>query len=95
MHHQGIKKAPVALASRASWPTCLTTKRVAFVAAFGFPESRAAGTVTQRLGGKLPGAIWLASIGVSCIALVQAMIFAFLERIRADRASAARRGREC
>jgi predicted MFS family arabinose efflux permease len=57
----------------------------ACVAAVGFPESHSQRTVTQRLAGKLPRAVWLAAIGVSCMALVQAMTFAFVERIGADR----------
>lgn len=57
----------------------------ACVAALGFPEVRPAGGQAQRLPGKLPRAVWLAAIGVSCMALVQAMMFSFLERIGADR----------
>ncbi|MCS0627890.1 MFS transporter [Telluria mixta] len=57
----------------------------ACVAALGFPEAPAASAVTQRSGAKLPRAVWLAAIGVSCMALVQAMMFAFVERIGADR----------
>jgi predicted MFS family arabinose efflux permease len=57
----------------------------ACVAALGFPASRSPGTLAQRQGGSLPRAVWLAAFGVSCMALVQAMIFAFVERIGADR----------
>jgi predicted MFS family arabinose efflux permease len=57
----------------------------ACVAALGFPESRPLGTVGQRQGGKLPRAVWLAAFGVSCMALVQAMMFACVERSGADR----------
>ncbi|MBY0557700.1 MAG: MFS transporter [Burkholderiaceae bacterium] len=55
------------------------------VAALGFPAMRTHGAATQRLDGKLPRTVWLASIGVSCMALLQAMMFAFLERIGVDR----------
>lgn len=67
------------------WSFAAIMAFAAGVAALGFPESRSPGTVTQRPAGKLPRAVWLASVGVSCMALVQAMMFAFLERIGADR----------
>lgn len=56
----------------------------ACVAALDFPEARAGGAA-QRQGGALPRSVWLASIGVSCMALTQAMMFAFVERIGAER----------
>jgi predicted MFS family arabinose efflux permease len=34
---------------------------------------------------KLPRLVWLSACGVSCMALVQAMVFSFVERIGADR----------
>jgi predicted MFS family arabinose efflux permease len=57
----------------------------ALVAALGFPAPRATDPAQQRQGGKLPRAVWLAAIGISCMALTQAMMFAFVERIGADR----------
>jgi len=35
--------------------------------------------------GKMPRAVWLGAAGISCMALVQAMIFSFVERIGSDR----------
>jgi predicted MFS family arabinose efflux permease len=60
----------------------------ACVAAIGFPATRLpAGATPTAAGtfGKLPRAVWLAATGVSCMALTQAMMFSFVERIGADR----------
>jgi len=57
----------------------------ACAAALGFPTARprtAAAPAAQR---GLPRAVWLVAAGISCMALTQAMMFAFVERIGADR----------
>lgn len=60
----------------------------ACAAAAGFPATRApevgAGGAHQKPP-RLPRAVWLAALGVSCMALTQAMMFSFVERIGADR----------
>jgi predicted MFS family arabinose efflux permease len=57
----------------------------ACVAAIGFPGARLPTAPTPGTHGKLPRAVWLAATGVSCMALTQAMMFSFVERIGADR----------
>lgn len=57
----------------------------ACVAAIGFPGSRPRSAAGEPVHGKLPRAVWLAAAGVSCMGLIQAMMFAFVERIGADR----------
>lgn len=57
----------------------------ACAAALGFPVARASRAPTQRAGARLPKSVWLICIGISCMALVQAMMFAFVERIGAER----------
>ena len=57
----------------------------ACVAAMGFPAARAPTAPAHGAHGKLPRAVWLVAAGVSCMALTQAMMFAFVERIGADR----------
>jgi predicted MFS family arabinose efflux permease len=57
----------------------------ACVAALCFPQTRSTMPVTQLARGRLPREVWMAAIGISCMALVQAMMFAFVERIGADR----------
>jgi predicted MFS family arabinose efflux permease len=57
----------------------------ACVAAVGFPLARRTGAATHHSGAKLPRAVWMTAVGVSCMTLVQAMMFAFVERIGADR----------
>jgi len=82
----GVPKIVSALGAPALfWSFCGIMAFAACVAAVGFPTPRAAGNGAQRIAGKLPRAVWLAAIGVSCMALVQAMIFAFVERIGAER----------
>ncbi|GGY43125.1 MFS transporter [Pseudoduganella albidiflava] len=82
----GVPKLVAALGAPALfWSFCGIMAFAACVAALAFPTSRAASTEAQRMAGKLPRAVWLAAIGVSCMALVQAMIFAFVERIGAER----------
>ena len=51
--------------------------------AFPLPHRTAAEPTAQ--GGRLPAAVWRAMAGVSCMALVQAMLFSFIERIGAER----------
>ena len=52
---------------------------------WAFPEPHAveAGPLSQA--GRLPAPVWRAMVGVSCMALVQAMLFSFVERIGAER----------
>lgn len=54
-------------------------------AAAGFPATRSPRAASAGTLQKLPRAVWLAAMGVSCMGLTQAMMFAFLERIGADR----------
>jgi predicted MFS family arabinose efflux permease len=51
--------------------------------AFPVPHAREAGPMAQAE--RLPGQVWRAMAGVSCMALVQAMLFSFVERIAAER----------
>ncbi len=64
------------------------------VSALAFPQARTASTVggldplfaTARAGRTaLPRAVWFGIVGIGCIGLVQAMTFAFLERVGSDR----------
>ena len=58
------------------------------VTALGFPLPDAESvnaTASRRAGTKLPRAVWLGMVGVGCLALVQAMMFSFVERMGADR----------
>jgi predicted MFS family arabinose efflux permease len=57
----------------------------ACAAAIGFPATRPHAAATHGARGKLPRTVWRAAAGVSCMALIQAMMFAFVERIGADR----------
>jgi predicted MFS family arabinose efflux permease len=57
----------------------------ACMAALGFPESDTTAPVVRRQFSKMPRAVWMVAIGVSCMALIQAMMFSFVERIGADR----------
>lgn len=82
----GVPKLVAALGAPALfWSFSGIMAFAACVAALAFPTARAASTGAQRIAGKLPRAVWLAAIGVGCMALVQAMIFAFVERIGAER----------
>ncbi|MGM9490333.1 MFS transporter [Ideonella sp. YS5] len=57
----------------------------AVLAALAFPEPHATGSVPMDPAERLPPAVWRAMAGVSCMALVQAMLFSFVERIGAER----------
>jgi predicted MFS family arabinose efflux permease len=59
----------------------------ALVSALIFPAPDAAGRAapSSPAGERLDPAVWYAVLGVSCMALVQAMMFSFVERIGADR----------
>ncbi|MFC5460569.1 MFS transporter [Massilia niabensis] len=67
------------------WTFASVMAFAACVAAIGFPDTRLPTGRTHGTNGKLPRAVWLAAAGISCMALTQAMMFAFLERIGADR----------
>ncbi len=60
----------------------------AVVAAFAFPVPDAESVESQSFrasGQRLPAAVWFGIAAVSCMALVQAMVFSFVERAGADR----------
>ena len=60
----------------------------AVVAAFAFPVPDAESVESQSFrasGQRLPRAVWFGIAAVSCMALVQAMVFSFVERTGADR----------
>ncbi|MBI3368428.1 MAG: hypothetical protein HY021_08290 [Burkholderiales bacterium] len=60
----------------------------AVLAAFAFPTPDAESVVSKAhrdAGVRLPRAVWFGIFGVSSMALVQAMIFSFVERMGADR----------
>ncbi|HEY9026078.1 MAG TPA: MFS transporter [Burkholderiaceae bacterium] len=56
----------------------------ALLSALAFPAPHAA-QATDTAGGALPPAAWRVMAGVACMALVQAMLFSFVERIGAER----------
>lgn len=72
-------------ASALFWTFAGVMAVAACTAAAGFPANRTAGVAAPGVIGKLPRAVWLAAMGVSCMAMTQAMMFAFVERIGADR----------
>jgi predicted MFS family arabinose efflux permease len=58
------------------------------LAAWGFPQAEAApaaSAATRLSGARMPRAVWFGIVGISCMALVQAMMFSFVERMGADR----------
>lgn len=56
------------------------------ILAFPAPDAESELSKTYRQSGHgLPRAVWLGILGVSCMALVQALMFSFVERIGADR----------
>ena len=58
----------------------------AVCSALGFPQPHVTDAVhTPVAGARLPRVVWFAVFGVACMALVQAMIFSFVERIGTDR----------
>ena len=59
---------------------------VACALAFPVPDAESAVSQAWRASGKkLPAAVWYGMVGVGCLALVQAMMFSFVERMGADR----------
>lgn len=60
----------------------------AVLAAWGFPVADAetqASRAFRESGARLPPRVWLGIIGVGAMALVQAMVYSFVERMGADR----------
>lgn len=59
----------------------------AVVTAVAFPAGPTAAARARHAGGagSVSVAVWFAALGISCMGLVQAMMFSFLERIGADR----------
>ena len=59
----------------------------AVCSALAFPQPHVTDDTTHRLlaGTRLPTVVWFAVFGIACMALVQAMIFSFVERIGTDR----------
>lgn len=45
----------------------------------------ATGASAPRVGGRMDSAVWCGALGLSCMALVNATVFSFLERMGADR----------
>ncbi len=56
----------------------------AVFSAFAFPEAEQP-EAHRSTGGKIKREVWFGILGVSCMALVQAMIFSFVERMGTDR----------
>lgn len=52
---------------------------------FPEPDAAAPGAAARTAHGPLPRAVWFGIVAIACMALVQAMVFAFVERIGADR----------
>lgn len=60
----------------------------AVLAAWGFPladAESAASLAVRQSGQKLPPRVWLGIVGVGAMALVQAMVYSFVERMGTDR----------
>lgn len=58
----------------------------AVVAAVAFPRpDGATGETAAAAQGPIPRAVWFGILGISCMTLVQAMTFSFLERVGSDR----------
>ena len=58
----------------------------AVCSALGFPQPHVVDAAhAPVIGARLPRVVWFAVFGVACMALVQAMIFSFVERIGTDR----------
>ena len=60
----------------------------AVLAAWGFPKPDAESATARGLresGQKLPPRVWFGALGVGAMALVQAMVYSFVERMGADR----------
>ena len=56
----------------------------AIFSSFAFPEPDAP-EAARTQGGRIKREVWFGVVGVSCMALVQAMLFSFVERIGTDR----------
>jgi len=67
------------------WSFAAIMAFAACVVAIGYPAQGVAAAISQQAAGRLPRSVWRVAIGVSCMALVQAMMFAFVERIGAER----------
>jgi predicted MFS family arabinose efflux permease len=66
----------------------ITMAVAALLAAWGFPVAdaeAAAARVHRESRAKLPRHLWLGMVGVGSMALVQAMVYSFVERMGADR----------
>ncbi|AXF05886.1 MFS transporter (plasmid) [Paraburkholderia hospita] len=57
----------------------------AFICAVAFPTTRSRDTGAASAGSRLHRAVWFGMIGVACMGLTQAMVFAFMQRIGLDR----------
>ncbi|WP_407691535.1 MFS transporter [Robbsia andropogonis] len=57
----------------------------ALVSALGFPATRSPDANATRRESRLDRAVWFGMLGVACMGLTQAMVFAFLQRIGIDR----------
>jgi MFS family permease len=67
------------------WSFAAIMACAACAAAAGFPRAPALAAAAPGARSRLPRAVWLVAAGVGCMALTQAMMFAFLERIGAGR----------
>jgi predicted MFS family arabinose efflux permease len=72
-------------ASALFWSFSAIMACAACAALAGFPDARARKPAALRTDDKLPRAVWRIAAGIGCMALTQAMTFAFVERIGADR----------
>ncbi|RDK02471.1 MFS transporter [Paraburkholderia lacunae] len=57
----------------------------AFISAMAFPATRSRDTGAASAESRLDRAVWFGMIGVACMGLTQAMVFAFMQRIGLDR----------
>jgi predicted MFS family arabinose efflux permease len=57
----------------------------AVAAVLAFPDYRAADRSMNQVFGPMPRSVWYGIVGVSAMALVQSMVFSFVERIGMDR----------
>jgi predicted MFS family arabinose efflux permease len=82
----GVPKLVAAVGAAALfWTFAGIMAFAACVAALGFPHTGERNRASDDAHGTLPRAVWRVAAGVSCMGLVQAMMFAFVERIGADR----------
>ncbi|HSV34237.1 MAG TPA: MFS transporter [Ramlibacter sp.] len=61
----------------------------AVIQAIAFPRTPSGAAASAKPLGKLPPAVWGGIAGIACMALLQAMMFSFVERIGVDRFGAA------